>query len=219
MAADIQLLKQSPTLQDLPDTVLDLIVSRTTLLNIPRDTRLFDYGSQCELLPLVLEGSIRVFKRSENGREISLYRVNSDQMCLITLGCLLGGHNYEAVGISETDVRAIGIPQGLFIELMAGQAAFRDRIFLFFTERLTGLMNLVEEITFNKLDQRLADVLLKHGPVIDLSHQALADELGSVREMISRLLKQFQDDGWVCLSRKKIEITNPEALQSLIKGV
>ena len=130
---------------------------------------LFDYGSRCELLPLVLNGSIRVFKRSENGREISLYRVNADQMCLVTLGCLLGGNDYEAVGVSETDVRAIGIPQGLFIELMAEQPAFRDRIFLFFTERLAGLMNLVEEITFNKLDQRLADVLLKHGPVIDIS--------------------------------------------------
>ena len=76
-------------------------------------------------------------------------------------------------------------------------------------------MQLVDEITFKKLDQRLAAFLLQHGPIIEESHQEIADELGSVREIISRLLKQFEENNWVKLSRKRVEITNHETLNDL----
>lgn len=214
MTINIELIKNISSLNALPDEVLANISKYANHVSIKPGTTLFDCGSSCEMLPLVISGSIRVFKRSENSREISLYRVNKDELCIITLSCLLGGGAYPATGITDTEVSAITIPRSLFLELVSGQSEFRDIVFHLFADRLSGLMQLVDEITFKKLDQRLAAFLVLHGPVIEESHQDIADELGSVREIISRLLKQFEDNSWVKLARKRIEITDTEALNA-----
>jgi len=215
MPINIELIQNISSLNHLPIDVLTKISKYSTLISIKEGTTLFDCGSSCEMLPLVISGSIRVFKRSETSREISLYRVNKDELCIITLSCLLGGDTYPATGITDTEISAITIPRALFLELISTQPEFRDVVFHLFAERLSGLMQLVDEITFKKLDQRLAAFLAQHGPIIEESHQEIADELGSVREIISRLLKQFEENNWVKLSRKRIEITNPEALNDL----
>jgi len=215
MPINIELIQKVPSLSALPIDALTKISKHASLISIKSGTTLFDCGSSCEMLPLVISGSIRVFKRSETSREISLYRVNKDELCIITLSCLLGGETYPATGITDTDISAITIPRAIFLELISVQPEFRDIVFHLFAERLSGLMQLVDEITFKKLDQRLAAFLAQHGPIIEESHQDIADELGSVREIISRLLKQFEENNWVKLSRKRIEITNPEALNAL----
>ena len=215
MPINIELIQNISSLNTLPIDVLIKISKQATHVSIKAGTTLFDYGNSCEQLPLVISGSIRVFKRSETSREISLYRVNKDELCIITLSCLLGGDTYPATGITDTEISAITIPRALFLELISTQPKFRDIVFHLFAERLSGLMQLVDEITFKKLDQRLAAFLVLHGPVIEESHQEIADELGSVREIISRLLKQFEENNWVKLSRKRIEIIDPRALNIL----
>jgi len=217
MPINIELIRNISSLNTLPIDVLTNISKNSTHISIKAGTTLFDCGSTCEMLPLVISGSIRVFKRSETSREISLYRVNKDELCIITLSCLLGGDTYPATGISDTDISVITIPRSLFLELISTQSKFRDIVFHLFAERLSGLMQLVDEITFKKLDQRLATFLMLHGPIIEESHQEIADELGSVREIISRLLKQFEENHWVKLARKRIEITDPEGLNELSK--
>jgi CRP/FNR family transcriptional regulator len=101
--------------------------------------------------------------------------------------------------------------------LLAELVPFRYYIFRLFSERLTDLMELVTSIAFQKLDQRLAALLVARSNPILATHQALADELGSSREMISRLLKGFEDDGWVKLGREQIEVTNADALKNFAK--
>jgi len=213
MPINLELIKNASSINDLPDNVLLEISRQASYLCVKSGTTLFDCGNSCELLPLVLSGSIRVFKRSETGREISLYRVNKDQLCIITLSCLLGGDVYPATGITENDITAITLPRALFLNLIANQPKFREKAFHLYAERLSGLMQLIDEITFHKLDQRLASFLVQNGPIIEESHQQIADELGSVREIISRLLKQFEEHNWVILARKKIEVTNPDGLK------
>ena len=200
----------------LPPPVLDSVCERTELLSFESNKLLFDCGSSCAMLPLVLSGSIRVFKRSELGREISLYRVTNDQLCIVTLGCLLGGNSYPAAGITEEAVSAISVPNSLFHELVGSHEEFRQLVFNQFSSRITGLMELVDEVAFQQLDQRLAHMLFQRGPVISASHQQIADELGSVREIVSRILKQFEERGWIVLARRKIQVTDPEKLKTYL---
>jgi len=198
----------------LPQVVLNSVCKRTELLSFKPNKLLFDCGSSCAMLPLVLSGSIRVFKRSESGRQISLYRVTNNQLCIVTLGCLLGGNTYPATGITEEAVSAISVPSNLFHDLLGSHEAFRQSVFNQFSARITGLMELVDEVAFQQLDQRLAQLLSQRGPVINESHQQIADELGSVREIVSRILKQFEDQGWIALARREIKVINPEQLKT-----
>lgn len=216
MPVDLGLVQNCASLTGLPAQVHNEIAVQASLVSIPANTLLFDCGSSCGALPLVLSGSIRVFKQSESGREISLYRVNENQLCIITLSCFLGGDSYPASGVTDEDVTAITLPRPLFLQLIERQKSFREIAFHLFAERLAGLMQLIDEVTFHKLDQRLAVLLLQHGPQINESHQQIADELGSVREIVSRLLKQFEGKGWIRLARKHIEIIDTDALQSFV---
>ncbi len=187
-------------------------------VNAPAGTILFDTGAACQALPLVLSGSIRVLKRADTGREISLYRVRPGELCIVTISCLLGGDAYPATGIAETEVSAIALPRALFMRLNEAHPPFRAEVFHLFAERLTGLMQLVEEVAFRKLDQRLAMLLAARAPRLAGSHQQLADELGSVREIVSRLLKQFEEHGWVRLSRERIDVVDADALRQFAQN-
>ena len=110
---------------------------------------------------------------------------------------------------------SVFLPSSLFLALFATQEVFRSYVFHIFSERLTDLMELVSAVAFQKLDQRLANTLLRKSGSIHITHQALADELGSVREIVSRLLKNFAEQGWVKLGREQIDIIDKAALKKL----
>lgn len=206
-----------PALADLP-AGLKLDAERALqLAEIAPGTELFDTGSPCQALPLVLEGSIQVSKRAESGREIGLYRVIPGEICIVSLSCLLGGDVYTATGVAAEPLRLATLPRAVFMRLVESHAPFREMVFHLFSERLVALMQLVEELAFEHLDQRLAAWLVERGPHIALSHQAIANELGSVREIVSRLLKQFADRGWVRLDRGHVEVLEPMALLAIVE--
>jgi CRP/FNR family transcriptional regulator len=208
-----------PTLAELPVPLAREVERQAQNLNAPAGALLFDAGMACQALPLVLEGRIKVSKRAENGREIRLYSVRPGELCIVTVSCLLGGEPYPATGVAETAVSALVLPRALILRLVAEHPPFREMAFNLFAERLTGLMQLVEEVAFRKLDQRLAAWLLERGPLIAASHQAVADELGSVREIVSRLLKQFEEEGSVRLGRERIEVLAAAALKLKAAGI
>jgi CRP/FNR family transcriptional regulator len=204
-----------PTLRDAPPECLDLLARETQLLQVPAGTRLFDEQARCTAFPLVLDGAIRVSKISAHGREIMLYRVAPGESCVLTSGCLLGHIDYAATGIAESAVTLIAVPLPLFELLLARHEPFRRHVFELFGARLADLMLLVEEVAFHRLDQRLAALLLARGPVLRTTHQALADELGSVREMVSRLLGSFAGRGLVQLAREQIDVIDEDGLRRL----
>ena len=208
-----RLLQYYPMLQALPATELDGLLVIAKQLTFPRGTVIFDENQPCQGFPLVLSGCLRVFKSSANGRELQLYRVVPGQSCILTSSCLLGHNPYQARGIAEAPLEIVMLPAALFHSLLAKYDAFRSYVFQLFTERLTDLMELVTAVAFQKLDQRLA-ALLTDGPnPLFATHQVIADELGSAREMVSRLLKGFAEQGWVKLGREQITITDLAAIK------
>ena len=210
-----KLLQLFPIFEKLPDAALDEILREGTIRQVPAGTVLFEAASPCTGFPMLLEGRVRVVKSAPNGREVQLYRITPGESCLLSSSCLLGGNPYSATGLAETEVTLLALPPALFHRLLAENKQFREYVFGLFSERLADLMSLVEAVTFYKLDQRLAALLLGKGELVRTTHQGLADELGSVREMVSRLLSSFQDRGWVELGREQIRITDAAALRRL----
>ncbi len=203
-----------PVLQELPAVLRSRLTDAVQPMTVPAGTVLFDELQPCQGFPFVLNGSIRVVKLAANGRELPLYKVLPGESCIITSSCLLGHAAYNARGITESETSLVLLPRALFDELL-GTNAFRDFVFHLFSERIAELMQLIEEVAFRKLDQRLANLLLGKGRQLHTTHQQLADELGSVREMVSRLLKGFADQGLVRLGREQIEILDPARLRKI----
>ena len=206
------LLERFPVFAKLPAPQLERLLAEAQLVRIPAGTVLFDATQPCRGFPLVLEGAVRVAKFAPNGREILLYRVDPGQGCILSGGCLLGHSDYTARGVAEQDVTLLSVPPALFHELLLQFEPFRRFVFGMYGERLAEMMELVEEVAFRRLDERLAQLLVRRGPVIEATHQKLADELGSVREFVSRLLRSFEDRGWVTLERERITVLDPKSL-------
>lgn len=203
-----------PVLAELPSALASRVLTAMQPIVVPGGAVLFDEQQPCRGFPFVLGGSIRVLKPAANGRELPLYRVLPGESCIISSSCLLGHADYNARGTAEGETTLALLPRPLFDELVA-EPAFRGFVFHLFAERIAELMQLVEAVAFQKLDQRLARLLLGKGRVVKATHQQLSDELGSVREMISRLLKGFAEKGLVRLSREQIEILDANGLRQL----
>jgi CRP/FNR family transcriptional regulator len=220
MPADLRqrLLERFPLFAGLPAGLLDELLNGVQQVRAPAGSVLFDERQPCSGFPLVLEGSVRVGKAAPNGREIVLYRVEPGEGCILSGGCLLGNSDYSATGVAETDVVLLRIPPALFHQLMVHFEPFRRFVFDMYGQRLAEVMELVEAVAFHRLDARLAQLLIRRGPVVQATHQSIADELGSVREIVSRLLRSFEQRGWVRLERERVTLLDPKALAAQSRG-
>ncbi len=210
-----------PTLAGAPHATLEHIAETAIARKVPAGSVMFSAHSPCAGFPLILAGSVRVLQRYPNGRELQLYRVKPGESCLLSGSSLLGQTEYAASGIAETDVELLLVPPAEFDALIATDDVFRRHVFALFSDRVAGLMQIVEAIAYQKLDQRLAALLVNRdadGGEIRTTHQALADELGSVREIVTRLLRSFEDRGWVDLGRERIRVVDRTALAGLAAG-
>lgn len=207
-----ELLDRFPAFAELPAEALRGLLGDAMLVTAPAGTALFEPNMPCEGFPLVIEGSVRVVKASAGGREIVLYRVSPGEACILSGGCLLGQNEYMARGIAETEVRLLKIPPARFQDLILRFPAFRRFVFDMYGARLAEVMELVEEVAFRRLDSRLARLLVQRAPVVQATHQELADELGSVRVVVSRVLRDFEDKALVRLERERITVLDPKQL-------
>jgi CRP/FNR family transcriptional regulator len=209
---------QFPELHSLDDRDQDLLLSQASVVTLPCDTTIFFPGAPAENFLLILEGTVRVQQVSAGGREIILYRVSGGESCIMTTACLMSHDTYAAEGITETPVTAVAIPRQAFDELMARSTAFRAFVFSNYSNRLANLMRLVDEVAFQRIDKRLAHKLVERADTegrLAATHQDLATELGSAREVISRHLKEFQRRGLLFAARGSIEIRNRAALERI----
>ncbi|MCL4744010.1 MAG: Crp/Fnr family transcriptional regulator [Burkholderiaceae bacterium] len=206
------LLARFPVFAGVPEVRLDELLGAAPLRRVPAGSVLFEPDMRCEGFPLVLEGSVKVVKTSQSGREIVLYRVSPGEGCILSGGCLLGRSDYSARGLAETEVTLLTIPAAQFQDLIVQVPAFRHFVFDMYGSRLAEVMELLEEVAFRRLDTRLARLLVQRGPVISATHQSLADELGSVRVFVSRLLRGFEERGWVSLERERVTVLEPKSL-------
>ena len=196
----------APSLSELPPSCGPMDVSVGTLL--------FHETAPCEGFPLVLEGEVTVFKQSTDGRRLELYRVTPGELCLVSSSCLFNQQALSASGITTRASTLLLIPPPIFREWLK-VTAFQAEVLGLFAQRMADLTALVDAVAFQKLDQRLAAALLGHGAELTTTHQVLADQLGTVREMVSRLLNRFEQAGWVVLSRERIRIQDSAALRRL----
>lgn len=192
------------------------------IATLPPGTVVFQDGSQCASYVLVLEGSVRVQKVAENGREIVLYRVERGQSCVLTTNCLIAHDDYSAEGVAETEVKALVLPASTFRSLLGQSEVFRDFVFSAYAARISDLLMLIEEVAFGRVDMRLAAWLLGRagsGAEIRATHQEIATELGTAREVVSRQLKDFERRGWVQLHRGRLELRQRAGLAGLAEGM
>lgn len=211
-------IEQFPALQAIDDEHWQRAVASTQTMNIPAETTLYRAGDECGAFVLVLNGSIRVQMVSELGQEIVLYRVEEGQSCILTTACLFSDEKYGAEGITETEVTAVAMPAPVFQDTVARSAGFRQFVFSSYGQRLTNLFMLIEAIAFGRMDKRLISTLLDRADaqgLISITHQELARELGTAREVVSRLLKDFERRGLVGLSRGKVSLADPQRLRSM----
>ncbi|MBL8413437.1 MAG: Crp/Fnr family transcriptional regulator [Propionivibrio sp.] len=210
-----KLLALYPALGSLAQAEMAALCKADAVVNLAEGTELYAERQACRGFPLLISGTIKVVKTTPAGREMLLYRVEPGGSCVITTSCLLGHTPYTARGIAETPLQLLILPTALFETLIAGNAGFRDFVFHLLADRIAELMQLVEEVAFHRLDQRLAKLLLGKPEPIQATHQALADELGSVREIVSRLLKGFAAQGLVALGRERISLLDRAGLRQL----
>lgn len=190
-----------------------------SLAHLKQRTTVFKQGDPCLNYLLITRGTVKVFTRSDNGREILLYRVNAGETCTLTTTCLLADNTYPAEAICATDVEAVVIPHHDFKNLMNTNEDFRQLVFDSYGKRLKDVITLIEKVSFGRVESRLANWLhdqAKNDEIL-ITHQAIATELGTAREVISRQLKEFERKGWLKLSRGKVAIENKKALLEVSK--
>ena len=195
-----------PVLEALPPLLRREAQSTLQVMPLPAGQIIFGPGDACQGLPLVLSGSVRVQMTGVSGNRIVLYRMGAQDICTLSIGCLMSGRGYRAEAVVEEDAEALMLPRELFDRMMAASAAFRASIMASYGRRLDDLMLLVEEVAFRRMDQRLEEWLsarARQGE-ISITHQEIAEELGTAREVISRLLKEMERQGRVMLSRGRI---------------
>jgi CRP/FNR family transcriptional regulator len=210
-----------PGLQAMPADVSAALVAGSKVVSLPAGARVFEPGQHADNLLMLLSGTVRVQQRSETGREVFLYRVHAGESCVLTTACMLAEENYAAEGITETDVEAVVIPRRVFDDLVGRSEVFRSFVFRAYSRRIADLFGLIDAIVFQRVDVRLAGRILElaQDGQVAATHQALAVELGTAREVISRTLGEFQRRTWVEQSRGMIRILNREALERHARSV
>ncbi len=183
---------------------------------IPTGQEIFFPGDDVNAIALLLSGSVRVYKMSETGREITLYRFVTGESCILTANAILNNQSFAAIARVEDDAEAIMIPASSFKNWVSQYEVWRDFLYNLLSQRLSSVLEIVDEVTFGRLDVRVATFLLEHSKDRDsltMTHQDIADELGSSREVISRILGSIAGKQLIQLGRGTIDILDRNALE------
>lgn len=194
-----------------------LFFQHASLVNLEKGQLIYQQGSECTSLALILEGSARTYKLGESGREITLYRILPGQSCILTASCILSQLPFPAFAVCEQNIRAVAVPTADVERWMTQSAEWRHYVFGLVSERLANIMTVVDEVVFQRVDRRIASHLLKYADengndTIKITHQELAADLGTSREVVSRLLKEFEVAGCISIRRGTITLLKHQQL-------
>ena len=197
-----------PALRHAPEGQIRDILSKATLSSFPAEILIYSEGDTCSAIAFLLSGEIRVYKVAEGGREITLYEIGRGETCILNASCILAKTPYPANAVSLKEGSMLLVPADAFRRLMDTSEDMRHFVFEIMNRRLTTVMALVEEVAFGRMDIRLKEYLsgkADHG-VLRSTHQNIAYDLGTSREVVSRLLKDLERKGIVSLSRNEITL-------------
>ncbi len=202
--------KTLPFLSSPNERVRSKIMQFGALAELPKGALIFDEGAACTNLAIVLSGKVRVFKLNESGREISIYRIDKGESCILTISSILSDLKFPATAVVEEDLTALMLPADVFKDLVDIDEKWRNYTFRLVNQRLANVITVVEEVAFRRMDERIAEFLMskiKDGNYeLTITHKQIADELGTHREVVSRILKDFEKEGFIQLARNKIKI-------------
>lgn len=202
-----------------PD-IRNLLATHARGMSCPAGTVLLEPGMACEHFLVLSEGRILVRMLSAGGREIVLHRIGPGETCILTSACLLGQDSFPAQAVAETDCTGAILSRDMFHEQMARSDAFRQFVFKAYGQRLQAMMAVMDDVIFQRLDIRLATFLTRQGDdCLRLTHQAIADELGTAREVVSRHLKEMEIRGWINQQRGTVVIQDRAALARFVAAV
>ncbi len=189
-------------------------------IDLPAGEIAFRKGDECRNFILVLDGCVRVQLSSEGGREVTLYRVKPGDTCALTTSCLVGKEDYPAEAVIEKDVTALMIPDQEFRQALLDSEVFRLFVFRGFSGRLCAIVARMEAVTLKTIDERLIEQLLQGDSDLlsNITHQVLASEIGTAREVVSRKLRRFESDGLIRSSRGRIEILDRKKLGAMARS-
>lgn len=213
-----QLLEKYPALAAGTDAECRKLLDNVQPVNYKKEDVIFRPADPCQNFMWLLEGSVRVYKHSEDGREVTLYRVNAGDLCILSLNGLMNGRSFPAEAKAETDVYGLMITGQDFKWALSHSEGFRNYLMQMMSERLSEIMTLAEEICFHPLDLRLACLLgqlfeRSKGEPLDMTHITLAHELGTSREVVSRILKKLESQDCIRLSRGRIYLVSEQGLK------
>jgi CRP/FNR family transcriptional regulator len=189
---------------------------RVFFARIPEGRDIFVEGDRVDAIALMISGVVRVYKIGETGREITLYRFGNGESCILTANAILSQKNFPAVATVEKEAEAIMIPAETFRDWVRRFDIWREFVFELLSQRLSAVMAIVEEVAFRRMDARLASLLSERSrgsDLIKITHQEIAAELGSSREVISRILEDFSAQGIVEVARGSIRVLDREAIK------
>jgi len=197
-----------PVFSKAADKLVSDLLSVSLLKKFPKNLRVYTEGDACNGIAFLLSGEIRVFKSGEAGREITLYEIGKGETCILNASCILSSLTYPANAVSTEPGDMLLILSQDFRRLIATYEDMRNFVFNILSQRLAEVMALVEEIAFGRMDRRLLDYLVEKSDHNQLmaTHQKIADDLGTSREVVSRLLKDYERKGRISLSRNLIEL-------------
>jgi len=184
---------------------------------IPQGHDVFVEGDRADAIALLISGVVRVYKIGETGREITLYRFGNGESCILTANAILSQENFPAIATVEKEAEAVMVPAEVFRDWVRRYDLWREFVFDLLSARLSSVMAVVEEVAFHRMDDRVAAFLserLAQSDVLQITHQEIAAELGSSREVISRILEDFSALGMINVARGTITLLDRESLQS-----
>lgn len=188
-----------------------------SIITADAGTYMFRENEGCGRIGFILSGTVRVFKEHESGRSITLYRISEGDSCILSMSCALSNPIHQASAIVEESAVVAIVTTDNFRKLIDTSHEARDYVFSLFATRLTDILLLLEEIVFRRMDERLAALLLEHaaragGDVIRITHEELAEEAGTAREVVTRILREFVHDGIIQGARGQITIMDRRKL-------
>ena len=204
-----------------PADLRTAVAARGTWVRCSDGARLFGPGDRCTHFIIPVSGTIRVEHMGATGRSVVLYRVGPGESCVMTTSCLLSGSVYEAYGFADGDVRAIGMAASCFQKLVDDHPDFRALALSVFSQRIIELVEVIDELLLHRVDVRLAAWLAERktdGRIVHATHQTIAAELGTAREVVSRILKDFERRGWINLNRGEIKLIDIPSLVTFARA-
>lgn len=206
-AKEIEIREHFPLFRQHQGLLLDF-VEAGKVIHLSRGHQIYMQGDACQAIAFLFSGAVRVFKCSESGREITLYEIVPGETCILNAACIIGRRGYPANAVTLVDCHALLIPAESFRQLMARHEPLRIFIYSLLGQRLTEIMELVEEVAFRRMDDRVRDYLLEKScdGILQATHQTIANDLGTSREVVTRILRNLEIMGEIHVSRSRITL-------------